>query len=115
MIKPGHLVKDLNKSYSEAAWEKIKMLNYTLSCNVGLQENRFKILNRWYLALSRTYLQIPDNCWRCNREAVGFLHVWLEPLWRRVNAIIREIMGYDLGFNPGEMLLFDFSIQSNCK
>lgn len=59
-------VKDLNKSYSESTWEKIRMVSYTFSCSVGLQENSYKIINMWNLTqrrVSRMYPQIPDNCW----------------------------------------------------
>lgn len=43
-----HWDNDLGIQYQDR-WKKLKLYNQTSSNNVGIQENHFKILNRWHL------------------------------------------------------------------
>lgn len=72
------------------------MFNPTVSSNIGLQENRFKVINRWYLTPERLAWMCPQleaKCWCCQMVIADFLHVWwkcskLEDFWKQIKNVI---------------------------
>lgn len=44
--------KDLRMEITEEEWRRIKRFNGSFVGNVSIQENRFKIIHRWYLTSS---------------------------------------------------------------
>lgn len=49
----------------EEKWCRLKYFNQTFSGNVSIQENRFKVVSRWYLTprrLTKFFPQIEENC-----------------------------------------------------
>lgn len=61
--------KDLGVIFTVEHWEEVVLFNQTLeNTSVSLQENRFKMLNRWYLIpqrLAKMYPHLDSMGWRC--------------------------------------------------
>lgn len=70
---------DLGVQITPQDWVRIVQFNQSFSVNVGIKDNRYKLLNRWYYTpskLAEMYENTSDVCWRCGNRGANFWHVW---------------------------------------
>lgn len=87
-----------------------------VSSNVAIQENRFKLCQRWYLTpirLQKIFNLGGGQCWRCKGSPVGYLHMWwsclvIQEFGQAILQIIYEITEIKLPLLAGVLLLLDF-------
>lgn len=108
--------KDLMLLISDSAWLKLQKFNLIFSSNVSIMENRFKVMQHWYLTpshLAKFFSQSGRNCWHCGNVKGDYLHMWwackkLEQFWKSARAPTEEIIQIKLPLCPRIMLLLDF-------
>lgn len=106
--------RNLNITFSDTYWHKLQEFNLSFSVNVAIKENRYKLLNRWYLTpvkLAKMSAQ-PDLCWRWGYERTDYFHMWwtcskLQVFWSSVGHVLSQIIGVGVPVDPRLMLLTD--------
>lgn len=104
---------DLQRSFTEEEWGKIRKLATSCSLASKTQETAYKLLSRWYKppALVALYDPSADGaCWKCKSLQAGLLHMWwscrlLQPFWRLVHDTICNVSDSPPAFSPAPMLL----------
>lgn len=79
---------------TEEKWNRLKKINGSFSGNVSLQDNRFKIINWWYLTpnrIAKTFPEVKEMYWTCHEPRADFFHIlWScvkeENFWKGVNS-----------------------------
>lgn len=61
----GHWELDLGAIFTDTQWHKIQEFNLLFSADVAIKENRFKLINQWYLTPEKLAKMFPqaDQCW----------------------------------------------------
>lgn len=88
------------------------------SVNVSTQENRYKLLSRWYRTpdkIHKFHPSLPPKCWRCNAELGTLYHIWwdcalIKPFWAEIHDQITQITTYTPDLTPAQFLLHHTSI-----
>lgn len=86
------------------------------SCNVAIQENRFKLCYRWYLTPVRILKMFgtgEGRCWQCSSVYADYCHMWrscpeINRFWAALVQITNEIAQATLPMNMRTILLLDF-------
>lgn len=104
--------------FTDEQWCNIKWFNIAFSINVSIQENRFKLLQRWYLTPARifTFLAYGTGhwqCWRFKAPHADYLRMWwscseIVKFWVKIHDCIEDITKIKLPMCPRVMLLLDF-------
>lgn len=68
------------------------------SVDIGIKENSYKVINRWYYTPLRLPVMLPgssDVCWRCRVKTGTYIHVWwnCRVLGRQVYGFIEGSLG----------------------
>lgn len=67
---------DLQQENSKEQWERISINNFKVFNNNSIQQNVYKIQQRWYNTpevLNKTYPDVVNKCWRCDEIGVPVL------------------------------------------
>lgn len=109
--------KDLKYKMSQEEWLKFMVFNSKFSLNVGIKENRFKILQRWHLMPVRIAKTMSpsanDLCWKCGEQPGTFMHMWwFCPTVQRFWLQVRRILKCTFPFVPRIMLICNFKLAS---
>lgn len=73
--------KDLAMRWTEKEWYRLINFYQFCSRNISIQENHFKMFNRWYLTplrIKKMFPQADGKCWQCGKIEADFMHMW----WR---------------------------------
>lgn len=78
---------------------RLKRFNLAFSCNVSVQENRFKLIHRWYLTprwKAKMFHHKEGICWWCQSPHADYMHMWwpcvrIYEFCGNVNNKIKEI------------------------
>lgn len=109
------LEHDLGIVLTEIQWHRIHEFNQLFSANMAIKENRFQLINRWYVTpnkLARIYHQLRNPYWKSGQEEADYYHMWwacpkVFAFWKTIGQVLSQITGDRIPVNPRLMLLLD--------
>lgn len=103
---------DLQTVISEESWVSIRRFNIMFSAYASIQENRYKLVQRWYLTpnrMAKLFRQGTRKCWCCKATHADYIHMWwscpiIFHFWMNINSYLWEITKVILPMDPKIML-----------
>lgn len=80
----------MGKGFSKGEMVFMHVFIRSISINLAIRENFFKLQNRWYTRSVRVHKMFPEvdaSCWRCKKEKGDLKHIcWacekLQQFWK---------------------------------